>query len=101
MKRRSAVACPLAPGVTKKADGFALPVTAVGIAAVAAFELDQGKPARIDFDAAQLERLRALENRHRPRELGCIALAQSAQQRRFGAPGRPEARRLLGRDARA
>src|ERR1700681_248615 len=63
-------------------------VTAVRVAAIAAFELWERKTARIDFDAAQFNRLRALENRHRPYELGCVALAQFAKQGRFGAQWR-------------
>src|SRR6478672_7985020 len=73
MKMRNAVARTRAPGVTAKSDGFTLPVTAVGIAAIVAFKLDQGKMARIDFDAAQFDGLHATENRHRPNELGCGA----------------------------
>src|SRR5258707_5371331 len=71
--------------MTAKGDGLALLVAAVGIAAIAAFELSEGKMARIDFHAAQFDRLSVLENRLGPNELGCVAPAQ-ANQWRFFAP---------------
>src|SRR3982074_2226509 len=67
---RSAVARALAARVTAKGYGFAVGIAAVGISAVATFQLHEGEMARIDFDAAQLGRLGAREDRNWPNELG-------------------------------
>src|SRR5216684_9240754 len=76
-------------------DGLALLVAAVRVAAIAGREIHQRQMARIDFDAAELDRLR-LENRHDPQELRLMALAQFVKPRRRGSRWlRPVLRRLL------
>src|SRR3954466_9008321 len=56
--------------MTTKGNRFALFVATVGVAAIAAFQLDQGKVARIDFDAAQLDRFRFISRWRRPGKPG-------------------------------
>src|ERR1700686_1760633 len=83
MKMRRAVARAVAPRMAAKGDGFALRVAAVGVAAVAGFEIDQGEMPRHDLDTAEFCRFRPFENRRRPRKPGCPALARLAAWRFF------------------
>src|SRR5215470_14371223 len=48
-----------------KSDRFAVPVPAIGIAAIAILELDQRQQARLDADTAQPDRLDAFAHRSR------------------------------------
>ena len=71
----------MAPRVTAKGDGFTLFVAAVGITAILNPESCKRNTARIDLDTAELDGLRARENRHRPNEFGYMAFARFGRLR--------------------
>jgi hypothetical protein len=73
----------MAPG-DRKSDGFALLVAAIGVAAIARFEINQRKMARIDPDTAKLDGLRCARKSAPPNELGYMAFARFGSQRLLG-----------------
>jgi hypothetical protein len=76
MKMRRAIAGVRNTRLIAEGDGFALLVTAIGVAAIAGFKLQQRQMARIGFDAAELDGLLAFENRHDPSGEGSVAFPQ-------------------------
>src|SRR5580692_7625711 len=66
MKMRRAIAGVLAARLTAEGDGFAFLIAAIGVAAIAGFELQQRQMSRIGFDTAKLDSLFAFEDRHDP-----------------------------------
>src|SRR5450631_1081669 len=70
--------------MTAEGDGFAVLVTAIGIAAIAGFEIDQDEMTRHDFDASEFYRLRGFDLWHGPHEPGGVAFARLVRQRRLG-----------------
>ena len=110
MKMWRAIARTRAARMTAESDGLALLIAAVGIAAVAAFQLDQGEMPQFDRHTAQLDRLDLLEHRCRrpgkrsrleiagPRHSDVAQICRLGGHRRFAAlvrrqpqaPGAPE-----------
>src|SRR5712671_2847499 len=70
MEMRRAVARTWTARMTAEGDGFALLVTAIGIAAVAALQIDHGKMARLDLDAAELGNFDPFDCRQWPMKSG-------------------------------
>src|ERR1700733_12010055 len=66
MKMRGAVAGAEALRVTAKGDGLPLLVPAIGVAAIAVFQLHERQMAWVDFNAAKLHGLDTFDRRHRP-----------------------------------
>jgi hypothetical protein len=76
---RRAIAGVRCARLSAEGDGFAVLVAAIGVAAIAGFELQQRQMARIGFDTAELEGLFAFENRHDPSGHGGVAFPQFAR----------------------
>src|SRR2546423_5762092 len=79
MKMRRAIARAFARGMAAESNGLALPVAAIGIAAIASLEIDKREQARFDADATEFDRLDACQHRHGLHRLG---IAKPARSRR-------------------
>src|ERR1700761_1036565 len=84
MKVCHAITGVFAAGPAAEGDGLAFLIAAIRVAAIAGFEFEQGQMTRIGLDAAKLDGLFALENRHYPSGQRCIALPQLVRFGLFG-----------------